>query len=128
MEEVGGPRERQEENLGPSHHHPNSKGEGCEGVEIIGAYHTRRVAPLMSHALPLYLMVPDASLEGTALVDEVLPPSEVAQRVKEAMEPLKDNASVVLDFVYLVSGHPPMRPKPGFVDFVSSLFPCLIFT
>ena len=45
---------------------------------IIGAYHIRRVAPLMARALPLYQMVPEASFEGTALADEALPPSEVA--------------------------------------------------
>ena len=51
-------------------------------------------------------MVPEASLEGTVLVDEALLPSEVAQRIKEAMEPSKDNAGVVLDFMYPVPGHP----------------------
>ena len=45
-----------------------------KGSGIISAYHTRRVAPLMSHALPLYLMVPGASLDGTALIDGALPP------------------------------------------------------
>ena len=32
MEKVGSPRERQEENLGPSRRHLNSEGEGREGV------------------------------------------------------------------------------------------------
>ena len=50
------------------------KERGMNGSGIIGAYHTRRVAPLMSRALPLYLMAPRASLEGTALIDEALPP------------------------------------------------------
>ena len=45
-----------------------------KGSGIIDAYHTRRVAPLMSRTLPLYLMAPGVSLEGTALVDETLPP------------------------------------------------------
>ena len=45
---------------------------------IIGAYHVRRVASLMAHVLPLYQMVPEASFEGTVLVDEVLPFSKVA--------------------------------------------------
>ena len=53
------------------------KERGMKGSGIISAYHTRRVAPLMSRALPLYLIVPGASLEGTTLVDEVLSP-EVA--------------------------------------------------
>ena len=72
------------------------KERGVKGSGIIGAYHTRRVTPLISRALPLYLMVPGASLEGTVLVNEALPLSEVVQRIKEAMEPLKDNAGVVL--------------------------------
>ena len=81
----------------------------------------------MARALPLYQMVPGVSFEGTVLVDEALPPSEVAQRIKEAMEPLKDTASVVLDHVYPVPGHPPMQPEPGFIDFVSFLSPCSSF-
>ena len=50
----------------------------------------------------------------------------MAQRIKEAMEPSKDTADVILDFVYLVPGHPPMWPEPGFIDFVSSPFLCLL--
>ena len=73
-------------------------------------------------------MVPGASLEGTVLVDEPLPPFEVAQRIKEAMEPSKDNAGVILDFMYPVPGHPPMWPEPGFIDFVSSVSLYLLFT
>jgi len=49
-----------------------------KGSGIIGTYHTWRVAPLMSRALPLYLMVSGASLDGTALADEALSPSKVA--------------------------------------------------
>ena len=81
----------------------------------------------MSRTLPLYLIVPRASSEGTVLADEALPPTEVAQRIKEAMEPSKDITGVVLDFIYPVPGHPPMRPESGFIDFVSSPFPCLFF-
>ena len=47
------------------------------GSGIIGAYHARRVAPLMARTLPLHQMVPGASFEGTVLVDEALLPSEV---------------------------------------------------
>ena len=94
-----------------------------KGSGIIGAYHARRVAPLMARALPLHQMVPGASFEQTVLVDEALPPSEVAQRIKEAMEPPKDTAGAALDHVYLVPGHPPMRPEPGFFEFVSLLSP-----
>ena len=98
-----------------------------KGLGIIGAYHARRVAPLMARMLPMHQMVPGVSFEGTVLVDEALPPSEVAQCIKEAMEPTKDSAGNVLDHVYLVLGHPPMRPEPGFIDFVSFLSPCFPF-
>ena len=81
----------------------------------------------MARALPLHQMVPGASFERTVLVDEALPPSEVAQRIKEAMEPMKDSAGGVLDIVYPVPRHPPMRLEPGFFEFVSLIFPCLSF-
>ena len=81
----------------------------------------------MARALPLHQMVPGMSFEGTMLVDEALPFSEVAQRIKEATEPTKDSAGGVLDIVYPVPGHPPMRPEPGFFEFVSLLFPCSSF-
>ena len=87
------------------------KDRGVKGSGIIGAYHARRVAPLMARVLPLYQVVPEASFEGTVFVDEVLPYSEVAQRIKEAMEPTKDSVGAVLDFVYPMRGHPPMWPK-----------------
>ena len=75
----------------------------------------------MARALPLHQMVPGASFEGMVLIDEALPPSEVAQRIKEAMEPSKETAGATLDHVYPVPGHPPMRPEPGFFEFVSFL-------
>ena len=103
------------------------KERSVKGSGIIGAYHARRVAPLMARVLPLHQMVPRAPFEGTVLVDEALPPSEVAQRIKEAMEPSKDTAGVILDFVFLVPGHPPMRLKSGFIDFVSFYFSILLF-
>ena len=98
-----------------------------KGSGIIRAYHVRRVAPLMSHALPLYLMAPGASLDGTTLVDGALSPSKVVQRIKEAMEPPWDDTGAILDFVYPVPGHPPMRPEPGYIDFVGSFSSCLLF-
>ena len=66
-----------------------------KGSGIIGAYHTWRVAPLMRRALPLHMMAPGASLDGTALAEEALSPSEVAQRIKEAMKPSRDNAGAL---------------------------------
>lgn len=40
---------------------------GLMGVGIIGVYHVRGVAPLMRRALPLHLMAPGESPEGTGL-------------------------------------------------------------
>ena len=81
----------------------------------------------MTRMLPLYAMAPEASFDGTALVEGSLPNSEITQRIKEAMEPLWDDASATLDFVYPVSGHPLMQPEPGDVVFVSFPFSCLLF-
>jgi hypothetical protein len=36
------------------------KQHGLKGTGVIGAYHTRRVAPLMARALLLYGMMPDS--------------------------------------------------------------------
>ena len=77
-----------------------------KGSGTFGAYHTRWVAPLMRCVLPLYAMVIEASFNGTTLAEGALSPSEVAQCIKEAMEPSWDDAGAVLDFVYLVPGHP----------------------
>ena len=63
-----------------------------KGSGVIGAYHERRVAPLMTRALPLYAMAPEASLDGTTLAEGALPNSEIVQRIKEEMEPSQDGA------------------------------------
>ena len=62
-----------------------------KGSGVIRAYHARRVASLMTCALPLYAMAPEASFDGTALAEGVLPNSEITQRIKEAMEPSRDD-------------------------------------
>ena len=81
----------------------------------------------MTCALPLYAMAPEASFDGTVLAKGALPNSEIAQRIKEAMEFSRDDVGAPLNFVYLVPGHPPMRPKPGHAVFVSLPFSCLLF-
>ena len=58
-----------------------------KGSGIIGAYHMRRVAPLMRRTLPLHMMALGVSLDGTALAEGALSPYEVAQHIKEVMEP-----------------------------------------
>ena len=103
------------------------KERGVKGSGIIGAYHTWRVAPLMRSALPLHLMAPGASLDGTTLAEGALSPSEVAQRIKEAMEPSWNDADTVLEFVYPVLGTPQMWSELGYNIFVSFLSPCLFF-
>ena len=98
-----------------------------KGSGIISAYHMWRVVPLMRRVLPLHMMVPGVSLDGMALTKGALSSFEVAQCIKEAMEPPWDDAGAVLDFVYPVPGHPPMRPKLGYIVFVSFLSSCLVF-
>ena len=82
---------------------------------------------MMTHALPLYAMTPKASFDGMALAKGMLPNSEITQRIKEAMEPLWDDAGAALDFVYPVPGHPPMQTEPGYNVFISFPFLCLLF-
>ena len=98
------------------------KERGVKGSGIINAYHARMVAPLMRRALPLHMMAPGVSLDRTVVTEGALSPTEVAQRIKEAMEPPQHDAVAILDFVYPVPGHPPMRPEPGYIVFVSFSF------
>jgi len=80
------------------------KENGLNRSGIIRAYHARRVAPLMTRALPLYAMAPEASFDGTTHAEGTLPNSKIMQCIKEAMEPLRDDAGAALDFVYSVPG------------------------
>jgi len=97
------------------------KGHGLRGTGVIRAYHVRRLAPLMAHALPMYKMTSDSMPKGMVLVaGEALSVGEMAQRIKEAMECLAD-PSVDLSPVYPVPGHPAMWPDAGFVELVSFL-------
>jgi hypothetical protein len=97
--------------------------DGVKGSGVIGAYHARRVAPLMARALPMYQMVPVASLEGTVLTEGPLANSEIAQRLEEAMDSKKDLSGAVIEFVYPVPRHPPIRLELGFIRFVSYPLP-----
>ena len=47
------------------------KESNLKGSSVIGAYHARRVAPLMMRVLPLYVMVPKASFDRIALTEGV---------------------------------------------------------
>ena len=79
----------------------------------------------MTRVISLYAMVPKASFDGTALTEATLPYSEIVQRIKEAIEPLRDDIGSALDFIYMELGHPLMRPEAGYVVFVSFPFSCL---
>ena len=87
------------------------KENGLKGSDVSGAYHARRVVPLMTRALPLYAMAPEASFDGTVQAERVLPNFEITQRIKEAMELLRDDAGAPLDFIY------PVRQWSSFVSF-----------
>jgi len=47
---------------------------GLKGLGIIGAYHARRVVPLLRRALPLYAMVLGTSFDGMTLAEGRSPP------------------------------------------------------
>ena len=81
----------------------------------------------MTRMLPLYAMAPEASFDGTALVEGTLPNSKITQCIKEVMEPRWDDTGVAFDFIYPVLGHPPMWPELGYVVFVSFPFSFLLF-
>ena len=49
---------------------------GLHGAGIIGAYHARRVVPLMARALPLFGMMPVVELGGMVLAQGPLYNSE----------------------------------------------------
>jgi hypothetical protein len=83
------------------------------GADVIGAYHARRVAPLMARTLLLYEMTPEALLKGTVLARGLFCKCEIKQRIREAMNALSDM------FRFLILGHPMMRPDTGFIDLVS---------
>ena len=73
---------------------------------------------MMMHVLLLYAMALEASFDGMTLAEGTLINFEIAQCIKEAMEPLWDDVGAALDFVY---------PKTSYVVFVSFPFSCLLF-
>ena len=81
----------------------------------------------MTRTLSLYAMAPKESFDGTVLAEGALPNSKIAQRIKEAMEPSRDDTGAPLNFVYLVPGHPSMWPKLGHIVFVSFPSSYLLF-
>ena len=59
---------------------------GLTGSGVVGAYHARRVAPIMVRALSLYAMTPGVKLAGTVMSSEEIRDSEIRQWLKEAFE------------------------------------------
>jgi hypothetical protein len=72
-------------------------------------------------------MVPVTQLEEMVLAEGPLADSEIAQRLKEAMDTLKDSSGAIIDFMFLVPRHPPIRLEPNFVRFVSYPLPFTSF-
>jgi hypothetical protein len=60
-------------------------------------------------------------LRGTVLVEEALPDSEILQRIREALEPIKDDAGAAILYEYPITGCPRIRPEFGFLTFVSAM-------
>jgi hypothetical protein len=59
------------------------KERGLHGVGIIGAYHVRRLAPLMAHTLSMYRMTPQSPPDGTVmLAEDALSVGAVEQHLK----------------------------------------------
>ena len=97
------------------------KGHGLRRTSVIEVYHIRRLASLMACGLPMWKMMPDSRPEGTVMVaGEALSICEMAQCLNEAMECPADPSGDLIP-MYLVSGHPAMRPDVGFVELVSLL-------
>ena len=78
------------------------------GTSVIMGYHARRVPPLMVHVLPQYEMMPGLHLIRTTLAQGLLRDREVTQCIKEA--------TGEADAVFLILGHPVMRPDVGFIE------------
>ena len=111
MEEVERAGEGQEEDPRPHHYHPHPEGEWPKRVRRHRGIPCEKGGTVDdAHDLTIRDGI-EASFDGKTLTEGTLPNSEIAQRIKEAMEPLRDDAGAALDFVYLVLGHPLMRPE-----------------
>jgi len=86
---------------------------GLCGASVIGAYHLRRVAPLMAHALLLFGMMPVVELSGTIVVQGPVHNSEIAQCIKEVTDES--------DAVFPIPGHPVTWAEPGFIELLVDL-------
>ena len=73
---------------------------------------------------PAIRNAPEASFDGTVLAEGALPNSEITQRIKEAMEPSRDNAGAPLNFVLPCWDILRCGRNQAFVSFP---FSCLLF-
>ncbi|KAG2612080.1 hypothetical protein PVAP13_4KG244210 [Panicum virgatum] len=81
---------------------------GLTGSGVVGAYHTRRVVPVMARPFALFEMVPCIELVGCVVLREPIRNSEVCQRLREALEaPLP----------YPDPRQPAKLPEPGAIIF-----------
>ena len=82
---------------------------------MVGAYHKRRVAPIISQTLALDEIKPDASpdeITEMVLATGEIDDAEISQWHRETFEkPFP---------MFPIPGHPVMRPKMGFILFVSA--------
>ncbi|KAG2578237.1 hypothetical protein PVAP13_6NG185209 [Panicum virgatum] len=88
------------------------KSQGLTGAGVVGAYHKRRVAPIMARALPLDEMRLDALADAvarTVLAVGEISDAEITLRLREAFNKPYP--------VFPIPSHPVMRPEVGFVRF-----------
>lgn len=93
---------------------------GVTLASVIGNYLRQGVAPLMVRWLPLFKMTAETLSDGSQLSALLPSDVEIDHWLTEAMEVYKDVGGAVVPYVFLILGCPPMCPKMGFVEFVSS--------
>ena len=94
------------------------RGNGLSPIDVLGAYHSRRLCPLMERRLRMWEMKPDADYTGTVMSTEALSTGEVGQRIKEALDIPRGQED--MSICYPVPGRPTMLPDLGSRDFVSA--------
>ena len=80
------------------------KSRGLTGAGVVGAYHKRRVAPIMVRALALDVMRPDVPTDAvarTVLAASEIRDAEITLRLREAFDKPYP--------VFPIPGHPAMR-------------------
>lgn len=100
------------------------KDKGLDGVGMIGAYHQRRVAPLMARALPLHRMTPGAPSKGTVLTGAPITFSKIAQCIKDAMDSQEGPVAPFMATNFRCQGVPQCaRSMVSLNSYIPPLFP-----